>query len=79
MKDRAYLAEVAARETLDEFGLVQIVVDLAVHEIAELVRAREVVDGDDALFAALVERLDDVAADEAGRAGHDESHDRGVS
>ena len=54
MEDRAHFAEVAALEALDEFGLIQIVVDFAVDQILELVGARQIVDGDDALFAALV-------------------------
>ena len=75
MEHRAHLAEIAALETFDELGLVEIVVDLAIDEILELVGARQVVDRDHALFAALVERLDDVAADEPGRAGDDDGHD----
>ena len=64
------------QEALDEFRLVAIVVDLAIDEIPELVRARQVVDRDDARLAALVERLDDVRADKTGCAGDDEGHDR---
>jgi hypothetical protein len=75
VENRAHLAEVAAPEALDEFGLVEIVVDFAVDQILEFVGAREIVDGDDALFAALVERLHEIAADETGRAGDDEGHD----
>lgn len=72
MENRAYLAEITACETFDEFRLVQIVVDLAIDEIPELVRARQVVDRDDARLAALVERLDNVRADKTGCAGDDE-------
>ncbi len=59
MENRADFAEIAALEALDELGLVEVIVDLAVDEILEFVGAREVIDGDDALFAALVERLHD--------------------
>jgi hypothetical protein len=54
---------------VDEFG------DLAIDEVAELVGAGEIVDGNDAAFAARVQRLDEVGADESGRAGDDDVHD----
>jgi hypothetical protein len=78
VEHRAHLAEIAARKAFDEFGLVEIVVNLAIDEVLELVGAREIVDGDDALFTALVERLHEIAADKAGSAGDDEGHGRPV-
>jgi len=68
-------AEIAPLEALDKLGLVEVIVDLAVDEILELVRTREVIDRDDAVFTALIERLHEIAADKAGRAGDDEGHD----
>ena len=69
------VVEVAVGEADEELVLVDVVGDLAVDEVAELVGAREVVDGDDARLAARVERLDEVGADEAGGAGDDDVHD----
>jgi predicted HAD superfamily Cof-like phosphohydrolase len=76
VEHRAHFAEIAARKAFDEFSLVEIVVNFAIDEVLEFVGAREIVDGDDALFAALVERLHEIAADKAGRAGDDDSHGR---
>ena len=38
------MTEIAALEAFDEFGFIEIVVDLAIDEVLELVGAREVVD-----------------------------------
>ncbi len=76
MKHRAHLAELAALEALDKLALVEVIADLAVDEVVEFVGARQVVDGDDIVFAALVQALDEVAADEAGSAGNDDGHGR---
>ena len=71
---RDVVVEVAFGETRQELVLVQVVGDLAIDEIGELVGARQVVDGDDGGFAALVQRANQVRADEAGRAGDDDVH-----
>ncbi len=48
MQDRGdVVVEVAVGEPREELVLVEVVGDLAVDEIAELVGAREIVDGDD--------------------------------
>jgi hypothetical protein len=47
VENRAYFAEIAPLEALDKLGLVEVIVDLAVDEILELVRTREVIDRDD--------------------------------
>ena len=70
--DRA--VEFARLHHLEEVGLVDVVGDLAIDEIAELVGPGEVVDGDDVALAAFVQCLDEVGADEAGRAGNDGIH-----
>ena len=59
-----------ARERVEragQLGLVEVIGDLALREVAELVGVREVVDGDDVGDAAPVERLDEPRADESGR------------
>src|SRR6266498_5708170 len=63
------VVEVAVGEPHEELLLVHVIGDIAVDEIAELVGAREIVDGDDALLAARVQRLDEIGADEPGGAG----------
>ncbi|MCY1369719.1 hypothetical protein D9M69_567720 [compost metagenome] len=74
MEHRAHHAEVAAGEARQEVALVQVVVDLAVGEVAEFVAVGEIVHRDDVGLAARVERLDDIAADEAGGTGNDDAH-----
>jgi hypothetical protein len=54
-------------DQIEELALVEVVGDLAIGEVAELVGLGQVVDGDDVGDAALVERLDQVGADETGR------------
>jgi hypothetical protein len=66
------LGQFALAHAIDELALVQVVGDLAVDQVAELVGAREVVDGEDVALAAIVERLDVVGADETGGAGDDD-------
>ena len=61
MQDRRdVVVEVAVGEPRQELVLVEVVGDLAVDEVAELVGAREVVDGDDAGLAARVQRPDEI-------------------
>lgn len=76
MEDRADLAELAARQAGEKVFLVEVVADLAVDEVVELVRPRQVIHGDDVVLAPLVQALDEVAADKAGSAGHDDGHGR---
>ena len=52
--------EATGGEPCNEFILVEVIGDLAVDEIAELVGARQIIDGDDLALAALVERLDEI-------------------
>ena len=59
---RDVVVEIAVGEAGEEFLLVEVLGDLAVDEVAELVAAREIVDGDDARLAARVERLDEIAS-----------------
>src|SRR6185503_362520 len=65
--DRAFVA----LQVGDEVGLVDVVGDLAVREVAELVRVLQVVDRDHLGDAAAVQALDQLRADEAGRPGDD--------
>ena len=44
-----------------------------VHQVAKLVTLRQIVDGNDVRDPAGVQALDDVAANEAGRAGNDDA------
>jgi hypothetical protein len=67
MQDGLDLAvEMAGLDALDEIVLVEVVGDLAIDQVLELVGLGQVVDGDDVGDAALVQRLDDIGADEAG-------------
>src|SRR5690349_986650 len=69
MQHRAYLAvERAETQLAQKFFLVQIVCDAAVHKVAKLVSLFEVVNGDDVVLTAAIERLDQIGPDEAGRA-----------
>src|SRR6185503_20135040 len=65
--DRAFIA----LEVGDEVGLVDVVGDLAVRQVAELVRVLQVVDRDHLGDAAAVQALDQLRADESRRAGDD--------
>jgi hypothetical protein len=58
------VVEFAVGETGEELVLVEEVVDLAVDEIGELVGARQVIDRDDVREPALIERLDEIGADD---------------
>src|SRR5574343_466109 len=62
-------------DTFDEILLIKVIGDFAVDQVLELVGLGQVVDGDDVGDAALVQRLDDVGADEAGGAGNDVIHE----
>ena len=76
MEDGVDLAvEMAGLDARDEVVLVEVIGDVAIDEIAELVGPGQVVDGDDVLHAALVERLDEVGTDKSGRAGNDDVHE----
>ncbi len=60
----------------EELLLVHVVGDLAVDEVGELVGVRKVVDGDDVGLAAVVQRTDEIRADESGGSGDDGVHVR---
>ena len=68
---RDVVVEVSVDEPGRKFVLVEVFGDLAVDQIAKLVRLLQVVDGDDLALAARVERLDQIRTDEAGGAGDD--------
>src|SRR3989338_3066657 len=57
-----------------EVFLVEIIGDVAIGQVPELVGVLEVVHRDDVVFAALVERLDQVGTDKPGGAGDDVVH-----
>jgi hypothetical protein len=67
-------AVVAIGETQIKLGMIDIVGDLQIGQIAELVPIAEVIDGDDVGDAALVQARDDVAADESGGSCHHDGH-----
>ena len=73
MKDRFDLAELAFTESFDEHGLVEVVGDPAVDQIAELAAVAQVVDDDDVVAAAAIELADQIAPDESG-ASSDDNH-----
>ena len=58
-----------------ELVLVEVIGNVAIGEIAKFVAAGEIVDGNDVRFAALVQRLDEIRTDEAGRAGDNDVQD----
>jgi hypothetical protein len=66
--------ELAVLDQAEEFVLVQVVGDLAIGKVAELVGMRQVIHRDDVGYAPLVERLDQVCADESAGAGDDVVH-----
>src|SRR5690606_5760254 len=70
MEDRADALQAA--EPGQELLLVEVVGDVAAHQVAKLRCRAQVVDRDDVPFAAGVERAHEVRADEAGRAGDDD-------
>lgn len=74
MEQRADRAEVAAGVALEEVVLVQVVGDIGVRQVAELLAVGEIVHRDDVGLAAPVQRLQQIAADEAGGAGDDDAH-----
>jgi hypothetical protein len=59
---RDVVVEVAVDEPGRKFVLVEVFGDLAVDQIAELVRVLQVVDGDDLALATRVECLDQIRA-----------------
>jgi len=75
VEDRLDLAIVAAREGRVELALVDVIGDTQIDQIAKLVALLQIIHGDDFVDAARVERLHQIAADEAGRAGNDDAHD----
>ena len=70
--DRA--VEFARLQRREKVALVDVIGDLAVGQIAELVALGQIVHGDDVGLAALVQRPDQIGADESGRAGDDDVH-----
>ncbi len=73
---RDVIIEIAVDESFQEFILVEVIGNLAIDEVAELVGAREVVDGEDVGLAAIVQRPDKIGADKARGAGDDDIHGR---
>ena len=62
------------KKLIDEFCLVEIIDDFAVNKILEFVGAGQVVDRNDLIHTALVERLDDIGTNKSGCAGNDGVH-----
>src|SRR5512140_1634108 len=73
VEHRLDLAEETFREEVVEQVQVDVVGDPQVGQVAELVALRQVVHGDDVVDAALVQPLDDVAADKPCRSRHNET------
>src|SRR5210317_793367 len=57
-------------QTIDELVFVEVIGDRLVRDVDELVTVLEIVDDDDVVITTLYEGTDEVAADEAGTAGH---------
>src|SRR5574343_1899313 len=63
----------------NEILLVDVIGDVAIDQVLELVGLGQVVDRDDVLHAALIERLDDGGTNETGGTGHDDiGHERSL-
>ena len=72
-------AEFAAREAGVELALVEVVADLRIEQVAVLRAIGQIVDGDHVVDADGVEAVDEVAADESGRAGDNDPHAKSSS
>ena len=62
--------ELAALHALKKIRLVHKLGDIAIHEIAELIRTRKIVHRDDIGHSAVIERPHEIGSDKAGCAGH---------
>jgi len=56
-------------DQLQELVLVQIVGNFAVGEVLELVRLAQVIDRDNVLYAAIIQRLDQIGTDKSAGSG----------
>ena len=75
MEDRCdVVVEIAVAKPHEEFVLVDVFGDLAVDQIGNLVRVRQVVHGEDRRLAACVEGADEIGANESRSAGDDGVH-----
>ena len=75
MENRRDIAvKIPGQQAIEKILLIEIIGDLAIDQVAELVGAFQVVDGENPLLAALIERLDDIRSDESGSAGDDDIH-----
>src|SRR3546814_2933410 len=74
MKNSLDVLKLPLGDALPKLVFVQIVGDLAVHQIQELVALGQIVDCQNVGIAALVQPAHDIAADEAGRSGYN-NHD----
>src|SRR5688572_28095162 len=72
MKDRFDLAETAALQSLQELGLVEVVGDSAIDQVAELATVAQIVDDYDVVATATIELANQIAANEPGPAGDDD-------
>jgi len=70
MKDRVDLAQTV--ESPKQFALVQVVGDLTVDEVTKLVGPAQIVDRDNVGDTTLIERMNEIAANEAGGSSHDD-------
>ena len=76
MQNGAHLAKLAATEPVEKIVLVQVIGNFTVGQVAELVAIGQIVDGNDIGLVALVECLNEIAADESRGAGYDDRHAR---
>ena len=74
MKHRFHAAVVALGKTLIKLPSVLVVGDVQVGQVAKFVAVAQIVHRNDVGDAAQVQALDDVAADEAGRASDNDAH-----
>ena len=66
--------EVTGLDTGNEILLVDVIGDIAINQILEFFSLGEIVDRNDLAHPAFIQGLDQIGADEAGRAGNDGVH-----
>ena len=74
MKHRLYFAELAFGKGLVKHGVVDVVGDVQVCQVAKLLAIAQVIHRNDVGEAPLVQTFDDIAADKARSASHDNFH-----
>ena len=74
MKHRLYFAELAFGKGLVKHGVVDVVGDVQVCQVAKLVAITQIIDRNDVGDATLVQTFDDIAANKTSGAGDNDFH-----